>query len=328
MSDAFDAYHEWLGVPPDEQPPNPYRLLGISDFEPDPVVIEAAADQRIEHLRAFESGPHAALAARLQQEVAQARLRLLYPVETAASDARPLEQRGSVAVPRPPPQAVPQGPSRHLMLGEYLILEELGRGGMGRVLKAEHRRMKRVVALKVISPAVVKNPAILRRFQREVQAAARLMHPNIVTAFDASESDGVHFLVMEYVDGKDLSAIVREHGRLPIDKAIDFTLQAARGLASRRSRDRDRHRAVRGLAVANAGSERDRDRLGGGADSRKNSRFANDRNPKCANPQLRFGRARGPPSAAYGDARRQLGRRRLEFSAELAHRAHLAGTGG
>src|SRR5262245_61902577 len=102
---------------------------------------------------------------------------------------------------------------------------------MGQVLKAEHRRMKRQVALKVISGAAMKNPDALRRFQREVHAAARLIHPNIVTAFDANEHEGVHFFVMEYVEVKDLSAIVKEKGPLPLKSAVDYVLQAARGLA-------------------------------------------------------------------------------------------------
>jgi serine/threonine protein kinase len=69
-----------------------------------------------------------------------------------------------------------------------------------------------------------------RRFQREVKAAARLSHPNIVTAHDADHAGGSHFLVMEYVEGTDLAALVAKDGRLPIDRAIDYTLQAARGL--------------------------------------------------------------------------------------------------
>ena len=65
-----------------------------------------------------------------------------------------------------------------------MILDKLGQGGMGLVLKAEHKRMKRLVALKVLTPKVTKTPESVRRFQREVEAAARLEHPNIVTVFD------------------------------------------------------------------------------------------------------------------------------------------------
>jgi eukaryotic-like serine/threonine-protein kinase len=127
-------------------------------------------------------------------------------------------------------QQIYQGKGKHLVLGNYVALDKLGQGGMGMVLKAEHRRMKRVVALKVLSPNVTKTPEALRRFQREVEAAARLNHPNIVTAFDADEAGGTHFLVMEYVEGTDLSALVKKNGPLPIEKALPCVIQAARGL--------------------------------------------------------------------------------------------------
>ncbi len=123
------------------------------------------------------------------------------------------------------------GKLKYLAFGEYLILEKLGQGGMGQVLKAQHRRMKRLVALKLISGESLKNPDAVRRFQREVQAAARLIHPNIVTAFDANEHEGMHYYVMEFVDGPDLGAVVRKHGALPVERAVNYVLQAARGLA-------------------------------------------------------------------------------------------------
>ncbi|MDE0736162.1 MAG: protein kinase, partial [Pirellulaceae bacterium] len=102
-------------------------------------------------------------------------------------------------------QAVRVYQNKHqgLLLGNYLILDQLGRGGMGEVFKARHRRMKRLVAVKVLSPSVTQSEQSRRRFQREVEAAAKLVHPNIVTAFDADMHKGIHFLVMEYVDGKD-----------------------------------------------------------------------------------------------------------------------------
>lgn len=127
-------------------------------------------------------------------------------------------------------QQIGHGKGSTLVLGNYTILDKLGQGGMGMVLKAEHRRMKRVVALKVLSPAVTENPEMTRRFQREVEAAARLDHPNIVTAYDADEANGTHFLVMQFVEGCDLSVIVLSHGPLPIKHALACTLQAARGL--------------------------------------------------------------------------------------------------
>ncbi len=127
-------------------------------------------------------------------------------------------------------QQIYAGKGKSLLLGNYRILDKLGQGGMGMVLKAEHQRMKRLVAIKVLSPSVTKTPEALKRFQREVEAAAKLRHPNIVAADDADEAHGVHFLVMEFVEGSDLSAWVKKHGVMPLAKALACLVQAARGL--------------------------------------------------------------------------------------------------
>ncbi len=114
--------------------------------------------------------------------------------------------------------------------GEYVLLEKLGEGGMGVVHKARHRRMKRLVAVKMIAKREVGSPDAVKRFYREVETAAKLEHPNIVTAYDAGEHEGLQYLVMQYVEGKDLAAIVQERGPLPIAEAVDYVIQAARGL--------------------------------------------------------------------------------------------------
>ncbi len=101
---------------------------------------------------------------------------------------------------------------------------------MGQVFKAEHRRMKRIVAIKMLPRNLTKDAPSVARFQREVEAAAKLSHPNIVAAYDADEAGGIHFLVMEYVEGNDLSALVKKHGPLSVAKAVNYVLQAARGL--------------------------------------------------------------------------------------------------
>jgi serine/threonine protein kinase/formylglycine-generating enzyme required for sulfatase activity len=124
-----------------------------------------------------------------------------------------------------------KGKPKSLTFGEYSILDKIGQGGMGQVMKAEHRRMKRQVALKLISPEMLEDEDSVRRFQQEVQAAARLIHTNIVTAFDSNEYEGTHYYVMEYVDGIDLGALSKTHGPLPVAMALDYMLQAARGLA-------------------------------------------------------------------------------------------------
>jgi serine/threonine protein kinase/Leucine-rich repeat (LRR) protein len=125
---------------------------------------------------------------------------------------------------------IAEGKTQDLVLGNYVILGKIGAGGMGQVFKARHRRMDRVVALKVLPKASVDSPTAVERFHQEVKAAAKLEHPNIVTAFDADESSGTHFLVMQYVDGEDLAVVVRKRGALPVGKAVDCVIQAAEGL--------------------------------------------------------------------------------------------------
>lgn len=112
----------------------------------------------------------------------------------------------------------------------YHIVQLLGSGGMGSVYKAEHRLMRRSVALKVINAELVSSKSAVERFQREVQAAARLQHPNIVTAHDAEQAGDSHFLVMEYVKGTDLHKVLEERGPLPMSQACDYVRQAALGL--------------------------------------------------------------------------------------------------
>ena len=127
-------------------------------------------------------------------------------------------------------EAVYRGKGKGLVLGEYVVVDRIGAGGMGEVYQAEHRRMKRRVAIKMLPSELTKTPNAVQRFEREVEAAAKLIHPNVVTAFDAGEAAGVHFLVMELVEGQDLSALVQEQGPLDIATSLDYTLQAARGL--------------------------------------------------------------------------------------------------
>jgi serine/threonine protein kinase/Leucine-rich repeat (LRR) protein len=125
-----------------------------------------------------------------------------------------------------------RGQKGGLVLGNYIILDKLGQGGMGTVFKARHRRMNRLVALKVLPQALSNLPEAIARFQREVEAAARLQHPHIAAAYDADEAGGIHFLVMEYVDGPNLANYVKQRGPLPISLAVRLMAQAARGLAT------------------------------------------------------------------------------------------------
>lgn len=112
----------------------------------------------------------------------------------------------------------------------YRIVKPLGEGGMGVVYQAEHRVMERTVALKVIASRLVSHPGAVERFHQEVKAAARLSHRNIVTAHDAEQIGNLHFLVMEFVEGESLNALVARQGRLPIKRACYYIWQAALGL--------------------------------------------------------------------------------------------------
>ncbi len=115
-------------------------------------------------------------------------------------------------------------------LGAYRIVRKLGQGGMGLVFLAEHRRMERLVALKVLPPSATGAPGDVERFQREVKSLAKLAHPNIVAAHDADETRGLHFLVMEYVDGPDWRRWCANRDRCRSHRLWTSFSKAARGL--------------------------------------------------------------------------------------------------
>jgi serine/threonine protein kinase len=125
-----------------------------------------------------------------------------------------------------------QAPAAAALAGHprYRVLEVLGAGGMGVVYKAVHRLMDRVVALKVLDRRLTERPAFVERFRAEVRAAARLAHPNIVTAYDADQAGATHFLVMEHVAGISLEMEIERRGPLPVSEACDLIHQAALGL--------------------------------------------------------------------------------------------------
>lgn len=127
-------------------------------------------------------------------------------------------------------EAVRQRRFETLFIGNYVVLDRIGAGGMGTVYKARHRRMKRVVALKVLSREAAGRASFARRFQREVETIAQLNHPHVVMAYDADETEAGPFLVMEFIEGRDLGVEVQEGGPLSVSEAVRCTLQAARGL--------------------------------------------------------------------------------------------------
>lgn len=126
--------------------------------------------------------------------------------------------------------AVPPELQENQLLRDYQIVGKIGQGGMGTVYKAIHRRLKRTVAIKVLPVHSLGNQSIVSRFEREMEALGRLDHPHIVRGFDAGEQDGTSYLVMEYVEGCDLSELVRRHGPLGIADACQLIAQAADGL--------------------------------------------------------------------------------------------------
>jgi hypothetical protein len=117
-----------------------------------------------------------------------------------------------------------------LVAGRYRILEKLGEGGMGAVYKAHDTQLDRDVAVKVLPARSLNDTDAIARFQREARALAKLSHPNIIQAYDNGVDKGRHFLVMEYVEGASLAAILREQGAIPPTLAADMIYQAALGL--------------------------------------------------------------------------------------------------
>ena len=142
-----------------------------------------------------------------------------------------------------------------LVFGDCTILGKIGEGGMGQVFKARHCRLDRMVAVKVLSADTMDSDEAVKRFRQEVRVAAKLSHANIVTTHDAGEQDGQQFMVMEYVEGRDLATVIKSQGPLPIAQAIDCVLQAARGLQHAHSQGAI-HRDIKpgNLLLANDGT--------------------------------------------------------------------------
>jgi tetratricopeptide (TPR) repeat protein/predicted Ser/Thr protein kinase len=119
-----------------------------------------------------------------------------------------------------------------LLAERYEILELLGQGGMGAVYKAHDIELERLVALKLIRPDLASNPEILRRFKQELILAREVTHRNVIRIFDLGQAKGFKFITMEFVEGRDLRAILRERGKLPPEEAVRIISQVCRALES------------------------------------------------------------------------------------------------
>jgi formylglycine-generating enzyme required for sulfatase activity/tRNA A-37 threonylcarbamoyl transferase component Bud32 len=184
------------------------------------VMVEPAVSQLLESLQELELLP----AKQLQE--ASGPLRQQFPATRGL--AGEFVRRGwltSFQVER-----LIAGEGKSLVLGPYLLLQRLGNGGMGEVFKARHQLLNRIVALKITRKELLTDPTNERRFLREIQATAKLDHPNIVAVHDASRIGETHFFAMEYIDGADLAQLVKKQGPLPVAKACEYIRQAALGL--------------------------------------------------------------------------------------------------
>ena len=182
--------------------------------------LETPGDALVEYLRAEQ---------RARSEDAELRSRLARAGRLPICPARwAAAARASAEQAEAPASAYPAVPRR---LGQYRLLEKIGQGSMGAVYKARHVKLKRDVALKLLSPKRVDDRRAVARFAREMEAIGKLDgHPNIVRARDAGEFGGHHFLVMDYVAGIDVARLLCRVGALAVPDACEIVRQAALGL--------------------------------------------------------------------------------------------------
>src|SRR4051794_27997066 len=127
-------------------------------------------------------------------------------------------------------QQILAGRSSGFKINRYTIVDMIGQGGMGRVYMAKDTRLNRRVALKILSPERMNNPRAIARFQREARVGAQLQHENPVRIYDEGESGGKCYLVMEFIEGKNIGAIIAENGPIPPATAARLCQQVALGL--------------------------------------------------------------------------------------------------
>jgi serine/threonine protein kinase/tetratricopeptide (TPR) repeat protein len=143
---------------------------------------------------------------------------------TGAEDAKPSLTK-TVETPR---EELTTGST---FAGRYQIIEELGKGGMGKVYKAVDTRINEKIALKLIKPEISSDRKTLERFGNELKLARKITHKNVGRMFDINEDEGTHYITMEYVSGQDLKGLIRQSGHLAIHTALSITRQVCEGLS-------------------------------------------------------------------------------------------------
>jgi eukaryotic-like serine/threonine-protein kinase len=160
------------------------------------------------------------------------------PQAAVVATKTPVTPQGwSISTTRAPAPALPHGEfAPGTIIGDrYEILAILGQGGMGAVYKARDNELDRLVALKIIRPELTTNPEILKRFKQELILARQVTHRNVIRIFDLGQADGFKFITMEYLEGQDLRAVLRETGKFPPEKAAKVILQICRALEAAHS---------------------------------------------------------------------------------------------
>jgi tRNA A-37 threonylcarbamoyl transferase component Bud32 len=149
--------------------------------------------------------------------------------DSGANPPLPLDEEGAETIPPGAKFPTPSSETLTRQFPQLQILEHLGQGGMGVVYKARQRRLNRLVALKILPPSVGEQPAFAERFSREAQALARLNHSNIVQVYDFGETDVFFYFIMEFVDGVNLRALIRD-GKLKPEEALSIVPQICEAL--------------------------------------------------------------------------------------------------
>ncbi|HEX5110636.1 MAG TPA: serine/threonine-protein kinase [Vicinamibacterales bacterium] len=212
------------------QPSNPATGSGAGTVTPERfarvrAIFEAALEQPARDRQGFVKGACVGDAVLLREVEAM--------LAADATGAPLLDRPASTPSSSAPEEG--RFPAGTVLAGRYRILGRLGQGGMGEVYRAHDLILNQTVALKFLAPAHL-SEAALARFRNEVRIARQVSHPNVCRVYDLGMVEGLHFLSMEYIDGEDLASLLRRIGRLPQDKAIEFTRKICAGLGAAHER--------------------------------------------------------------------------------------------